>query len=79
MIYHVNAPNFDYETITAYSLDVFITDGASMGTVETYDVNILEVNEPPVIRNLPLTITVSESTTELSELFQVGFKIQIIT
>ena len=51
---------FDYEDVNMFSLQVTVSDGV---LEYSHDLNVFieDVNEPPVITNLPQTITISEN------------------
>ena len=53
--------SLDYETIPQYKLTITVSDPGGLTAVQVVDVNILGVNEAPVIQNLPASVTIAEN------------------
>ena len=52
--------SLDYETASQYKLTVTVSDPGGLTDVQVVTVNILDVNEAPVIQNLPNSVTIAE-------------------
>ena len=50
----------DYETKPFYNLTITVSDAGNLTAVREISINILDVNEAPVIQNLPDTVTIAE-------------------
>ncbi|XP_077992065.1 protocadherin Fat 1-like [Glandiceps talaboti] len=67
----VTAPSLDAETTSSYEIIVVCNDGMIIGPSAKLTVNVIAVNEPPVILNLPATVTVPEDAFNAAGIFLV--------
>ncbi|XP_066284596.1 protocadherin Fat 4-like [Branchiostoma lanceolatum] len=66
--------SFDFETTTSYTLTILATDGGGNSVTADLTVNIADVNEAPVITNIPnagRTIGLNEDVGGSFQVFQV--------
>ncbi|CAD5121379.1 DgyrCDS9901 [Dimorphilus gyrociliatus] len=56
-------PNLDYETVKRYALEIVATDTTSLRQSKILYVNISDVNESPLLLNLPKTLIIYENYT----------------
>ena len=67
----VNAnPNLDGTVVAQYVLIVQVSDG-ELAENGTFTINITIVNDPPVLVNLPDTITIPENTMSMARVLTV--------
>lgn len=66
------ALSVDYETASYYELTVAVSDPGGLSASATLTISITDVQEPPVISNMPSSdISVSESETTAAVIFTV--------
>lgn len=53
---NIQSNGLDYELIQSYQLDIFIYDKAGLSIQTNLTVNVVDLQEPPSIINLPITI-----------------------
>lgn len=58
----VSSPSLDYETTASYTLTIAVSDGTSVVS-GTLTVVVTDVNEGPVLQNLPAGVSMSEGST----------------
>ena len=51
---------YDFETVPSYDLTITVSDPGGLTDAQVVTVNILDVNEAPVIQNLPDSVTIAE-------------------
>ena len=51
----------DYETTSQYDLTILVSDPYGLLATDVVTVDIKDVNESPVIQNLPHTVSISEN------------------
>ena len=64
--------SLDYETTSQYKLTVTVSDPDGLTDVQVVTVNILDVNEAPVIQNLPDSVTIAEDVAENTAVYTVS-------
>ena len=64
--------SLDYETTSQYQLTVTVSDPDGLTDVQVVTVNILDVNEAPVIQNLPHSVTIAEDTAGNTAVYAVS-------
>ena len=64
--------SFDFETASSYDLTVTVSDPGGLTDVQVVTVNILDVNEAPVIQNLPDSVTIAEDTAGNTAVYTVS-------
>ena len=63
--------SLDYETTSQFKLTVTISDSRGLTAVQVVTVNIQDVNEAPVIQNLPGSVTITEDVAGNMAVFTV--------
>ena len=64
-------PGLDYETTQSYELNITVEDSSGLSSTGILSVNVINVQEPPVITNLPDTVSVSEGAVNKTVIFTV--------
>ena len=67
----VVSPGLDYETAQSYELNITVEDSSGLSSTGILSVNVINVQEPPVITNLPDTVSVSEGAVNKTVIFTV--------
>lgn len=67
----VNLTYLDYETTPQYNVTIQVTDQVGLSDTGVLTVDVIDVNEPPVILNLPATVTVQDGTEGGQVIFTV--------
>ena len=62
----------DYETTPQYNLTITVSDPGDLVAVQDVTINLSDVNEPPLILNLPDTVRISEDVAGKINLFTVN-------
>ena len=65
------SPGLDYETTQSYELNITVEDSSGLSSTGILSVNVINVQEPPVITNLPDTVSVSEGAVNKTVIFTV--------
>lgn len=68
----VSPPGLDFETVTLYQIDVTVTDSDGLSDTDRLDVTVTDDDEPPVISNLPDSVSVQENVTVGVVIFTVN-------
>ena len=71
-------PGFNHDLNQQYTLSIFATDGVTMIGPEDLTIEVIDVNEPPTIMNLPLVpslhqLDLSEAQHSASNIFRVNY------
>ena len=69
-----NNPGFDYELEKNYKITVYVDDGVNIGAPGYVYITITDVNEPPIILNLPTYTNLPENSKEGKTVFIVRNK-----
>ena len=56
----MNPASLDYETTSQYNLTITASDPDGLTSMQMVTMDIKDVNEAPVIQNLPATLTIDE-------------------
>ena len=64
--------SLDYETTSQYELTITISDPDGLTAVQVVTINVLDVNEAPVIQNLPDSVTIAEDVVGATSVFIVN-------
>ena len=59
-MFYIEDPQFDYETIASYTLIISVTDNNFPPVVNNLSVTLIDINEPPIIWNMPAEVEISE-------------------
>ena len=62
----------DYETTSKYKLTITISDPDGLTAVQVVSINVIDVNEAPVIQNLPDSVTIAEDVMGTTSVFIVN-------
>ena len=63
---------FDFENATEYNLTIEITDTSGEKAIAVLTVSITDVDEAPVIDNLPATVNISENSVSMETVFMIN-------
>ncbi|XP_074661805.1 cadherin EGF LAG seven-pass G-type receptor 2-like [Tubulanus polymorphus] len=64
-------PGFDYETQTSYTFSLTATDGVDTSSAVAFTLDINDINEPPIITNLPNSVVIPEISSVSKSIFKV--------
>ena len=64
--------SYDFETSSFYDLTVTVSDPGGLTDVQMVTVNIIDVNEAPVIQNLPDSVTIAEDVVGITPVHSVN-------
>ena len=68
----LNPAILDYETNSQYNLTITVSDPSGLTATKMITIDILDVNEDPVIQNLPDTRTIAEDVVGKIPVFTVA-------
>ena len=69
---YTNHPNFDYMVTRQYTIQINVSDATMRGIPGNVTVNILDVEEPPVITSYPEVVAIPEDVAVGTVIAEVG-------
>ena len=67
----LNPASLDYETTSQYNLTITVSDPDGLTAMQMVTLDIKDVNEAPVIQNLPASVTIAEDVVGMMTIFTV--------
>ena len=67
----LNPASLDYETTSQYNLTITVSDPDGLTSMKLVTMDIKDVNEAPVIQNLPAIVTIDEDAIGKMPIFAV--------